>query len=60
MKKESGVAQSSLAQGELLKGLCVRALGTAGMAVILGIVPGSLALAQTAPVGVADKAFRRA
>jgi hypothetical protein len=57
MKKESSVAQRTLVQGELLKSLCVRALGTAGLALILGIVPGSLALAQTAPVGVPDKSF---
>ena len=57
MNQEHSVALCWLAHGELLKSLCVRALGTAGLALILGIVPGSLALAQTAPVGVPDKSF---
>jgi hypothetical protein len=57
MKQEHSVASSSLAQGELLKSLCARALGTAGLALILGVVPGGIARAQTAPVSVPDKSF---
>jgi sugar lactone lactonase YvrE len=57
MKQEHSVASSSRAQGELLKSFCVRALGTAGLALILGVVPGGMAHAQTTPVGVPDKSF---
>src|ERR1700692_1758993 len=57
MKQEHSVASSSLAQGELLKSLCARALGTAGLALILGVGPGGIARAQTAPVSVPDKSF---
>jgi hypothetical protein len=57
MKQEHSVAQSSLAQGDLLKSLCVRALGTAGLALILGVASGGIAHAQTAPVSLPDKSF---
>jgi sugar lactone lactonase YvrE len=57
MKQEHGVASSSRAQGELLKSLCARALGTAGLALMLGVVSAGMAHAQTAPVGVPDKSF---
>jgi sugar lactone lactonase YvrE len=57
MKKEYSVALSSLAQGRSLKILYVRALGTAGLALTLGIVAGGVVHAQTAPVGVPDKSF---
>src|SRR5258708_27957757 len=57
MKQQYSVAQSSLAQGELLKGCCVRALGTAALALVLGVTSSVIAHAQTAPVGVPDKSF---
>ena len=57
MKQEHSVASSSRAQGELLKGPCVRALGTAGLALMLGVLPGGIARAQTAAVSVPDKSF---
>src|ERR1700691_1289145 len=57
MKQQDSVAQSSLAQGELLKGFCVRALGTAALALVLGVTSSVIAHAQTAPVGVPDKSF---
>ena len=57
MNQEQCVAPSSLAQGELLKGRCARALGTAGLALMLGVAPFGVAHAQTAPVGVPDKSF---
>src|SRR3984885_6392035 len=57
MKQEHSVASSSLAQGELLKGFCVRALGTAGLALVFGVAFGGVALAQSAPVSLPDKSF---
>src|SRR3977135_4526269 len=57
MNQENGVALSSLALGELLGNRCAHALGTAGLALMLGVAPGSFACAQTAPVGVPDKSF---
>src|ERR1700744_259256 len=57
MKQEHSVASSSLEQGELLKCLCARALGTAGLALMLGVASSSLAHAQSAPVGLPDKSF---
>jgi sugar lactone lactonase YvrE len=56
MNQEYSVAQSSLAQGELLKSRCARALGAAGLALMLGVAPGA-AHAQTAPVAVPDNSF---
>jgi hypothetical protein len=50
------VAPGTLAQGEPLKSRCVRALGTAGLAIMHGVA-GGVACAQTAPVGVPDKSF---
>src|SRR5882762_5294461 len=57
MNQEQCVAPSSLAQGELLKGRCARALGAAGLALMLGVAPLGVAHAQTAPVGVPEKSF---
>ena len=57
MKQEHSVASSSLAQGELLKSLCARALGTAGLALVLGVASSDLAHAQSAPVSLPDKSF---
>jgi hypothetical protein len=57
MNQENSVAPSSLALGELLRNRCAHALGTAGLALMLGVAPGSFACAQTAPVGVPDKSF---
>src|SRR6201996_6779951 len=57
MNQEHSVAPSSLAQGELLKSLCARALGTAGLALMLGVASSELAYAQSAPVGLPDKSF---
>ena len=41
----------------MLKNRCARALGIAGLALMLGVASGGVALAQTAPVGVPDKSF---
>jgi sugar lactone lactonase YvrE len=57
MKKEHSIVLCSLAQGDLLKDRCARALGIAGVALILSVVQGGIAQAQTAPVGVPDKSF---
>src|ERR1700748_1374103 len=57
MKQEHSVASSSLSQGELFKGLYVRALGTSGLALILSVASNGLAYAQTAPASVPDKSF---
>jgi hypothetical protein len=59
MNQENSVATSSLAQGELLKSRCTRALGTAGLVLMLGVAASGVAVAgaQTAPVGVPDRSF---
>ena len=57
MNQEHSVASSSLAQGELLNDLCARALGTAGLALILGLASSNLAQAQTAPVSLPGQEF---
>jgi len=57
MNQERSVTLNSLAQGELLKSRSARALGTTGLALMLGVALGGTALAQSAPVGVPDKSF---
>jgi sugar lactone lactonase YvrE len=57
MRKEHSVVLCSLAQGDLLKNRCARALGTAGLALMLGVASGGVVSAQTAPVSVPDKSF---
>jgi len=57
MNQEHSVALCSLAQGDLLKNRCARALGIVGLALALGFGSGAGARAQTAPVGVPDKSF---
>ncbi len=57
MKQEHSIALCSLAQGDLLKNRCARALGTTGLALLLEVASGGIAHAQTAPVGVPDKSF---
>ncbi len=57
MNQEHSVALCSLAHGELLKSRCARALGTAGLALMLGVASGGIACAQPAPIGVPDKSF---
>jgi sugar lactone lactonase YvrE len=57
MNQRQCVAISSLAQGELLKGRCARALGTAGLVLMLGVAASGVVRAETAPVGVPDKSF---
>ncbi len=57
MNQKRSVPINSLAQGELLKSRCVHALGTTGLALMLGVAFGGVALAQSAPVGVPDKSF---
>jgi sugar lactone lactonase YvrE len=57
MKKEHSVVLCSLAQGDLLKDRCARALGTVGLALLLGTASFAGAYAQSAPVGVPDKSF---
>jgi hypothetical protein len=55
MKQEHSIVLCSLAQGDLLKNRCARALGIAGLALMLGVAS-DIARAQT-PVGVPDKSF---
>ena len=57
MNQEHSVALCSLAQGDLLKNRCARALGIVGLALALGLGSGACARAQSAPVGVPDKSF---
>jgi len=57
MNQQHSVATSSLAQGEDLSGRSARALGTAALALMLGVAFGGVANAQTAPAGVPDKSF---
>jgi sugar lactone lactonase YvrE len=57
MNQEHSFALCSLAQGDLLKTRCARALGIAGLALILSAGSSSVAPAQTAPVGVPDRSF---
>src|SRR6266478_1606590 len=57
MNQEQCAAISSLAQGELLKSRCARALGTAGLVFMLGVAASGVVHAQTTPVGVPDKSF---
>jgi len=61
MNQENSVAlRSRLHWGELLRNRCAHALGTAGLALMLGVAPGSFACAQTAPVAFRIKVFRKA
>jgi sugar lactone lactonase YvrE len=57
MNQERSVTLNSLAQGGLLKSRSARALGKTGLALMLGVALGSVAFAQSAPVGVPDKSF---
>ena len=57
MNQEHSVVLCSLAQGDLLKNRRARALGTAGLALMLAVALGGLARAQSTPVGVPDKSF---
>jgi streptogramin lyase len=57
MNQERSVILNSLAQGGLLKSRRAHALGKTGLALVLGVAFGGVALAQSAPVGVPDKSF---
>src|SRR6202161_583973 len=57
MNQERSVTLNSLARGGLLKSLSAHALGKTGLALVLGVAFGGVALAQSAPVGVPDKSF---
>jgi sugar lactone lactonase YvrE len=57
MNQEHSIVLCSHAQGDLLKSRCARALGTAGLALMLGVASGGITHAQTAPVGIPDKSF---
>src|ERR1700730_16596915 len=57
MKQEHSVELCSLAHGDLLKTRCARALGTAGLALMLGVASGGVARAESGPVGLPDKSF---
>jgi streptogramin lyase len=57
MNQEHSVVPCSLAQADLLKNRCARALGTAGLALMLGAASFGVARAESAPVGVPDKSF---
>jgi sugar lactone lactonase YvrE len=56
MNQKNSVAVCALIQGEMLTSRRARALGTVGLAVVLGLAAGGLASAQTA-VAVPDKSF---
>jgi len=57
MNQEHSIVLCSSAQGDLLKDRCARALGTAGLALTLGIAWSGGAHAQAGPAGVPDKSF---
>jgi hypothetical protein len=57
MNQEHSVVLCSHAQGDLLKNRCARALGTAGLALMLGVASGGGVRAETGPVGLPDKSF---
>src|SRR3984957_6052241 len=57
MNQERSVPINSLAQGEVFKSRGARALGKTGLALMLGVAFGGVALAQSAPVGLPDKSF---
>jgi sugar lactone lactonase YvrE len=57
MNQERSVILNSLAQGGLLKSRRAHALGKTGLALVLGVAFGGVALAQSAPVSVPDKSF---
>jgi streptogramin lyase len=57
MKQEHSVVLCSVAHGDLLKTRCARALGTAGLALMLSVASGGVVRAETAPVGLPDKSF---
>ena len=57
MNQERSVVLCSLAQGDLLRTCGARALGTAGLALMLAVASGGGVRAESAPVGVPDKSF---
>ena len=57
MNQEHSIVLCSSAQGDLLKSRRARVLGTAGLALMLGIAGSGAAHAQAAPAGVPDKSF---
>jgi len=57
MNQEHSIVLCSPAQGDPLKNRCARALGTAGLVLMLGAAAGGVARAQAGPVGVPDKSF---
>ena len=57
MNQERSVTRNSLAQGGLHKSRRAHALGTTGLALMLAVALGGVALAQSAPVSVPDKSF---
>jgi len=57
MNQQRSVTLNSLAQGEWHRNRSARALGKTGLALMLGVAFGGVALAQSAPVGVPDKSF---
>jgi hypothetical protein len=56
MNQEHSLVLCSLAQGDLLKNRCARALGTAGLALMLGAASG-VVHAETSPAGLPDTSF---
>jgi hypothetical protein len=56
MNQEHSLVLCSLAQGDLLKNRCARALGTAGLALMLGAASG-VVHAETGPAGLPDTSF---
>src|SRR5258708_39973646 len=57
MKQEHSVALCSADRGDLPRNRRARALGTAGLALMLAVATSGVARAQSAPVGVPDKSF---
>ena len=57
MNQEHSIVLCSSAQGDLLKDRRARTLGTAGLALMLGIACSGAAHAQATPAGVPDESF---
>src|SRR5436309_12451293 len=62
MARIKGCAMGQVLHGSattttFFKSRCAHALGTTGLALILGVAPGSFACAQTAPVSLPNKSF---
>jgi sugar lactone lactonase YvrE len=57
MNQKYGAVPSSLGQGKLHMNRSARAVGGAGLALMLGLASGSVARAESAPISLPDKSF---